>query len=163
MRAALTLLAAGLLATATAWAGEPIRLLDRQTARQLVDPARHARPTIVALWSSDCPHCKKNLALFAQLAKTDQQLRLLTVAAEPAWDGLAAPLDRLDIPGERYAYGDDAPEAVAYALDPNWRGELPRTLFFDGRGGRHAVSGQVDARQTRAHLFGTPAHAGRPK
>lgn len=163
MRAALTLLAAGLLAAATAWAGEPIRLLDRQTARQLVDPARHARPTIVALWSSDCPHCKKNLALFAQLAKTDQQLRLLTVAAEPAWDGLAAPLDRLDVPGERYAYGDDAPEAVAYALDPNWRGELPRTLFFDGRGGRHAVSGQVDAHQVRTHLFGTPAHAGQLK
>lgn len=171
MRAALTLnlLAACALAafaavtTAAAWAGEPIRLLDRQTARQLVDPARHARPTIVALWSSDCPHCKKNLALFAQLAKSDRRLRLLTVAAEPAWDGLAAPLDRLDVPGERYAYGDDAPEAVAYALDPNWRGELPRTLFFDGRGGRHAVSGQVDARKAHAHLFGATADAGRLK
>ena len=36
---------------------------------------------------------------------------------------------------ERYAYGDESPEALAHALDPRWRGELPRTYLFDGQGG----------------------------
>lgn len=162
MKSGFALLAVCVIASA-AWAGEPIRRLDRQTARQLVDPARHDRPTIIALWSTACPHCKKNLALYARLAKEDKRLRLLTVAAEPAWEGLAAPLDRLGVPGERYAYGDDAPEALAYALDPGWHGELPRTLFFDGRGGRQAVSGQVDAGKIRTSLFGPPVDARQSK
>lgn len=135
-----------------AWAGPAFQPLDRQAARALVEPARHTRPTIVALWSSDCPHCKKNLALYARMAKQDKQLRLVTVAAEPAWAGLAAPLDKLGVPGERYAYGDDAPEAIAFAIDPAWRGELPRTLLFDGRGSRQAVSGAIDEATLRQKL-----------
>lgn len=127
----------------SAWAS-PFAPLDRQAAKALTDPARHSAPTIVALWSSDCGHCKKNLELFARMARAEPRLRLITVATEADFDGLAAPLDRLQVPGQRYAYGTDAPEALAYALDPRWRGELPRTLFFDGQGGKTAVSGVVD-------------------
>lgn len=126
-----------------AWAA-PFAQLDRQAAKALTDPARYTGPTIVALWSSDCGHCKKNLELFVRMLKSEPRLRLITVATEADFDGLAAPLDRLQVPGPRYAYGTEAPEALAYALDPRWRGELPRTLFFDGQGGKTAVSGVVD-------------------
>jgi len=118
-------------------------VLDPAGAAKLVNPVSHDRPTIVALWSSDCVHCKKNLALFSEIAHAHPQLRIVTVAVEPVAPQLAEPLDRLAVPGARYAYGDAAPEALAYALDPKWRGELPRTLMFDGRGGKHAVSGIV--------------------
>lgn len=118
-------------------------VLDRAAAEKIVNPARHDRPTIVALWSYDCGYCKKNLELFSEMARTYPQLRIITVAVEPAAPRLAEPLDRLAVPGARYAYGDAAPESLAYALDPKWRGELPRTLMFDGRGGKHAVSGVV--------------------
>lgn len=140
------------LAAAGAGAGEALRPLDRSTARQLADAARHARPTVLALWSTDCPHCKKNLALFARLATEPRGPRLLTIATEPAWAGIAEHLDRLGVPGERYAYGDEAPEALAHAIDPAWRGELPRTLVFDGRGGRRAVSGAIDEATLRQWL-----------
>ena len=30
--------------------------LDRAAAAAIADPASHARPTIVALWSSECVH-----------------------------------------------------------------------------------------------------------
>jgi hypothetical protein len=126
-----------------AWAS-PFAHLDRQAAKALTDPARYSVPTIVALWSSDCGHCKKNLELFVRMLKAEPRLRLITVATEADFDGLAVPLDRLQVPGQRYAYGTDAPEALAFALDPRWRGELPRTLFFDGLGGKTAVSGVVD-------------------
>ncbi|MFN4149084.1 MAG: TlpA family protein disulfide reductase [Rhodocyclaceae bacterium] len=145
------LLAASVLSI-SAWADAAFSPLDRQTARALVDPAKHSQPTIVALWSSECSHCKQNLALYARLVKQNKRLRLVTIAAEPVWSGLAVPLDRLGVPGKRYAYGDDAPEAIAHAIDPDWRGELPRTLFFDGRGGRQAVSGVVDTTRARELL-----------
>ena len=127
-----------------AQAGETLQTLDREQARGLVDPDRHGAPTIVALWSLECPHCKHNLRLFAELARRHPELRLVTVAAEPLAADMQAVLDGLGVPGPRYAYGDDMPEALAFALDPRWRGELPRTLFFDGRGGRTAVSGVRD-------------------
>ena len=126
--------------------------LDRASARVLTDARTHTAPTIVALWSTDCPHCKKNLGLFADMAKTDAGLRLITVAVEPLSAEVATSLDRIRGPGVRYVYGADAPEAIAFALDPKWRGELPRTLFFDGRGNRIAISGAVDMASTRKSL-----------
>ncbi|WP_332674743.1 TlpA family protein disulfide reductase [Aromatoleum sp.] len=132
-------------------------ILDRAAAEKIANPASHDRPTIVALWSYDCVYCKKNLKLFSEMVRAHPQLRLVTVAVEPAAPRLAEPLDRLAVPGARYAYGDAAPEALAYALDPNWRGELPRTLIFDGRGGKHAVSGVVAEPDARRSLGLTTA------
>ena len=108
--------------------------LDRAAARDLADPQKHRQPTIIALWSSDCSHCKKNFGLLAALARADKRLQVITVAAEPASPALGSMLDKYEMPGSRYAYGSDAPEAIAYALDANWGGELPRTFLFDGKG-----------------------------
>lgn len=142
----------GLLAwTLAAFAGPPAAI-DRAQAKRLGDSTAHAQPTIVALWSSECVHCKDNLARFAELARQHPGLRLVTVAAEAAVPELAVPLDRLAVPGERYAWGSEAPEALAYAIDPKWRGELPRSLFFDGRGTRTAISGRVDDATARRLL-----------
>lgn len=142
---------ATLALAAQAWAAEPMQPLDRGAAVWLADAGTHATPTIVALWSSDCVHCKKNLKLFSELA-ADPGVTLVTVAVEPLSAALARPLDRLAVPGARYAYGTDSPEALAYALDPKWRGELPRTLVFDGRGGRAAFSGVLDRNTIAAAL-----------
>ncbi|MCK0512839.1 TlpA family protein disulfide reductase [Aromatoleum buckelii] len=137
------LLAAILWMSAATCSANDFVPLHRAAATAVADPASHARPTIVALWSSECVHCKKNLKLFAEMAKAHPRLQLITVAVEPADEGLAAPLDRAGVTGKRFAYGDESPEALAYALDAKWRGELPRTLLFDGRGAREAVSGVV--------------------
>lgn len=148
-----TFLAAVLLASSAAAVAAPqFGTLDRAAAVRLADPASHKAPTVVALWSLDCVHCKKNLRLFSEMAKAEPRLKVVTVAVEPAQAGLEEPLDRFAVPGTRYAYGDDAPEALAYALDAKWRGELPRTLFFDGRGGKLAVSGVVSETRAREAL-----------
>ena len=126
--------------------------LDAAGARRLVAPAAHRAPTILALWSAECVHCKKNLALFAAMAQAEPGLRLITLAVEPAEPQLGAILERFGVPGERFAYGDEAPERLAFAIDPDWRGELPRTLFFDGRGGAVAVSGVLGEARVRELL-----------
>ena len=126
--------------------------LDRVAAARIVDPSSHTVPTIVTLWSSECVHCKKNLKLFAEMVKADRRFRLVTVAVEPQFAGLAEPLDLLAVPGQRFAYGAESPEALGYALDSKWRGELPRTIFFDGKGGKTALSGLVTETTVRASL-----------
>lgn len=120
--------------------------LDREAARQLLDPSRYRQPAVVTLWSSDCSHCKKNLQLLSTLAKNNKRLRIITVAAEPATAEHAPLLDRYALPGPRYAYGSDSPEAIAYAIDPNWAGELPRTFIFDGKGSQEKKSGVISQR-----------------
>ncbi len=132
--------------------------LDRRAAAALGDPAAHRTPTVIALWSLECVHCKKNLVTLAALARAEPRLRLITVAVQELEPGLAEALQRLAVPGERYAYGPDAPEALAYALDPRWRGELPRTLLFDGRGGAVAHSGVLGEAQMRGALGLTVPH-----
>lgn len=125
-------------------ASEPIPL-DRSMAKQLADPARHRQPTVVALWSIDCSHCKKNLQILSELAKKHRRLRVLTVAAEVATAEHQPLLARFALPGPAYAYGSDSPESLAYALDSAWAGELPRTFLYDGKGGQRKVSGVLSA------------------
>ncbi|WP_068635389.1 hypothetical protein [Thauera butanivorans] len=133
-------------------AAEHFVAMDRSQAAMLADPKAHTAPTVVALWSMDCAYCKKNLALLAALARGNPRLRLMTIATEPVVEAAAELLDRLAVAGPRYAYGNEAPEALAHALDARWRGELPRTLLFDGHGGRVGVSGVIDEAAARQAL-----------
>nr|WP_298169503.1 hypothetical protein [uncultured Pseudomonas sp.] len=130
-----------------------IEALTKEQARQLVDPAQYRQPTLLALWSLECAYCKKNLAQFAELQSQHPDIQLITLAAEPAVSGHAETLQKLDMPGRHFAYGNQAPEALAFAIDPNWRGELPRTLLFDGKGDRQALSGVI-APQRALQLLG---------
>jgi hypothetical protein len=107
---------------------------------------------VVALWASDCAYCKQNLHTLATLAKTNPQLRIVTVAAELPTADTGPAINKTGVKSERLAYGDDVPEALAYAIDPNWRGELPRTYLFDGKGGMQARSGVIDAAGFKAAL-----------
>lgn len=137
---------------ASASGATEFQALDRAAAARIVNPSGHTVPAIVALWSSECVHCKKNLKLFAEMARADRRFRLVTVAVEPEFAGLAEPLDLLAVPGQRFVYGAESPEALGYALDPKWRGELPRTIFFDGKGGKTALSGVVTEATVRSSL-----------
>ena len=138
------LLACGLAFAPLAADAAGFAVLDRDTARRLADPANYRAPAVVALWSTECAYCKKNLTLLGALSRQAKPLKVVTVATEPELPESGPILDSYRVRGPRYAYGNDAPEALAYALDPAWQGELPRTLIFDGRGGRTVVSGVLD-------------------
>lgn len=138
------------MSVAGLWAGlialplyaAPFKQLDRATAKHLLDPAAYQQPTIVVLWSADCTHCKKNLSVLSKLVQAKKKMRVITVAVEPESAALAPILDRNKMPDEeRYAYGNENPDAIAYAIDPNWAGELPRTYLFNGAGHKEGVSG----------------------
>ena len=76
-------LAAALAAAACAADAAGFTALDRDTARRLGDPASHREPTVVALWSTECVYCKKNLKLLGALSRRAKPLKVITVAAVP--------------------------------------------------------------------------------
>lgn len=136
----LVLVLCGLVAVASA---EEVTTLDRATASQLVDPSRYSQPTVVALWSLDCPHCKHYLKELSELSRSHERLQIIAVAVEPWHEEHGMVLDALNSDALHYAYGDEVPAVLGHALDPNWHGELPRALFFDGRGSAQARSGRL--------------------
>ena len=130
MRAALRTLACA--ATFLLWAATvsaQVRALGPESPGAI--RAAHAgQPWVLALWSLHCAPCQEDLALLAALHRRRPDLALVLVAADdPAEAG--AVRERLRAHGldglEAWVFGDAAPERLRHALDPRWRGELPRT------------------------------------
>ncbi|HEU4653151.1 MAG TPA: hypothetical protein VFS47_04150 [Steroidobacteraceae bacterium] len=103
----------------------------------------------LVLWDLDCPYCMKSLANIAKAQERDPTMRVITVATDSA-DQAAAIKERLSQLGVRsdvYAFGNAAPEALRYAIDPNWMGEKPRAYLYDASGARTTFTGVLREEQ----------------
>jgi thiol-disulfide isomerase/thioredoxin len=123
--------------------------------------ARYAgKPFILSVWSvNDCVYCLKEMAMFGELAKTHPALPLVLVSTDspdsiPQIDALLARHGLADKPS--WVFNDDIPERPRMAIDPQWRGELPRTYLYDAAHQRVAVSGVMDEQKLRAWLTHNP-------
>jgi thiol-disulfide isomerase/thioredoxin len=113
------------------------------------------RPFILTLWSLTCHHCAKELQTLGKLVRTERNLPLVIVSTDTPAE---APeiraalkrhgLDRLDT----WVFADPVPERMRYAIDPAWRGELPRSYLFDAAHRREAHSGALGERQLKDWL-----------
>ena len=133
--------------TLTAQAADLPQPFDASTPATLA--RRYAgQPYILAFWSLQCGHCQVELGSFARRLKARPGLPLVLVAAEvpelaPA---VAARLAELGLqPAAQWAFADAMPERVRFAVDRQWRGELPRTYLFDARHHAEVVTGVLDA------------------
>lgn len=113
------------------------------------------RPFILTLWSLTCHHCVKELQTLGRLARTERALPLVIVSTDTPDDApkLRAALkrhglDRLDT----WVFADAVPERLRYAIDPVWRGELPRSYLFDAAHRREAHSGLLGEAQLKDWL-----------
>ena len=113
------------------------------------------RPFILTLWSLTCHHCAKELQMLGRLVSSDRNLPLVIVSTDTPAE---APeiraalkrfgLDRLDT----WVFADAVPERLRYAIDPAWRGELPRSYLFDAAHRREAHSGLLKEAQLKDWL-----------
>jgi thiol-disulfide isomerase/thioredoxin len=108
--------------------------------------ASEGRPQIVEIWSLDCSYCRENTARIVEWQKKHRDVRLTMIAMDSIDDNAAAlsqVLATLPLPPQTtlYANAEAIPEKLRRALDPNWRGEMPRTLLIDMHGARQASSG----------------------
>lgn len=120
---------------------QPVQLLGKAQASQLLHADRYQRPTLVVLWSTECSYCKRNLQWLKARPAGKTRFDLITVATQPMSQAVDQVLAKHKLSGQHWAYGSDLPEAVSYALDADWAGELPRSYLFNGRGGRQVLSG----------------------
>ncbi len=153
-RLALALMTLGLLLVAGAATAGEVRTFSGDSLAAI--KARFAgRPFIMTLWSLTCHHCVRELQTLGKLARADRQLPLVIISTDsPAEtpDIRAAlkrhGLDHLDT----WVFANEVPERLRYAIDPAWRGELPRSYLFDAAHRREAHSGLLDAARLKDWL-----------
>jgi thiol-disulfide isomerase/thioredoxin len=139
--------AMALLATATAVAAQ-VRPFDANSMSTI--RAEHpGKPFVLAFWSLYCQPCREEMGVWGELQRKHPQVAIILVATDPAEDRVAvAELLRQHKLGkvETWIFADGFEERVRYALDPAWRGELPRTYLFDAGHRAEGRSGRVDAK-----------------
>lgn len=113
------------------------------------------RPFILTLWSLTCHHCAKELQTLGKLARSERKLPLVIVSTDTPDDAreLRAALKRHGLDRfDTWVFADAVPERLRYAIDPAWRGELPRSYLFDVAHRREAHSGLLNEAQLKAWL-----------
>jgi hypothetical protein len=72
---------------------------------------------------------------------------------------VAAMLDQAGLGGvENWAFGDSFVEPLRYEVDPQWRGEIPRTILIGRDGATTVMEGVVDLAAIRSWLDAQRAH-----
>lgn len=94
-----------------------------------------------------CDYCEPSFAALGD-AWRRTGLDVVTIAADRADDPEAGTLIRKKLAAAGldrniWAFGAAPPEQLRYAIDPKWRGEMPRSYWFDASGNYKAHSGLV--------------------
>jgi thiol-disulfide isomerase/thioredoxin len=110
---------------------------------------RKGKPFVVMVWSLDCDYCEASFDSLAR-AKRKNGLDVVTIATDRAEDAQAASLVRKKLKAsgldsDTWAFGSAPAEQLRYAIDPKWRGEMPRSYWFNAHGEASAFSGMITA------------------
>lgn len=125
---------------------------------QAIREAHVGRPFVLALWSVYCEPCRAEMTTLGRFKAEYPQAAMVLVSIDPP-DELPAVQRMLaqyaPVGAETWAFADAFAERLRYAVDPRWRGELPRTYFYDAEHRVSAVSGSVDAATLSAWMQGS--------
>lgn len=109
-----------------------------------IERAHSGHPFLLVVWSLYCPPCFHELALLSEWSNEHPEVGLVLLSADPLQAGAVVDetLQQLGLGDlESWISADEIPERFRYRLDPQWRGELPRSYFYSARGRRVAHSG----------------------
>ena len=101
---------------------------------------------IVAVWSTDCPPCRRELSLLGAFRAKHPGVPIVLIATDPADNAelVEQVLDSFELPGaDFWLFGDAGAERLRHAIDPGWRGEMPRSYFYNRDGSRVGLSGPI--------------------
>ena len=125
---------------------------------QEIAAARQGKPFILAFWSLTCTHCREELGLLGGLLKQHPALSVVVVSTDTPEDApaIAATLAEYRLErAEAWVFADSFAERLRADVDKKWRGELPRTYFYDNAHQASAVSGKLDPQQLDGWLRAT--------
>lgn len=116
---------------------------------------REGQGFLVALWSVDCPPCMVEMDMLGKLRTEVPDLPLVLISTDQirlrddAEDFLLDyALDDLS----SWMFADEFAERLRFSIDPQWRGELPRSYYFDGQHQPESHSGILQESQVRSWL-----------
>lgn len=146
LRNALLTAAVVLFVCAAARAQEPLRPFDATSLNGVLE--QHAgKPFVLALWSIHCAPCREEMAYWKEFRQRYPNVPIVLVSTDlpEEWSDVRRFLVRYDPgPVERWAFADEYVERLRYSIDPKWRGELPRTYFYDANHVAQGRSGKID-------------------
>lgn len=126
---------------------QPLKPFEPASLEQIVASHR-GKPFVLLVWSMDCEFCQASLDVLSKARAADPGLDIVTVTTDPIADTalaeqVRARLAALLLTGNTWSFGAESPERLRYALDPLWRGEKPRSYWYDAGGKRLAYSGMI--------------------
>lgn len=105
------------------------------------------RPFMIAFWSVTCEPCREEMRDWKTLQRRYRGVPLILVGTDGP-DAQAAAREFLQRESPRaerqFMFADRHTERLRYSIDPKWRGELPRTYFYDAQHRAAARSGRLD-------------------
>ena len=105
------------------------------------------RPFVLAFWSIACEPCRGEMSTLRNLEKRYPGVPVVLVSTDGAPDKPAVLrfLSRYaPRTAENWLFADEFVERLRYSVDPAWRGELPRTYFFDASHAPLMRSGTIE-------------------
>jgi thiol-disulfide isomerase/thioredoxin len=118
--------------------------------------AHAGRPMVVHLWGLTCGPCLVELPRWGELRRERPDLDLVLIAADPVPEEPARAAATLAKAGlgrvESWMFADRFAERLRYEVDPQWHGELPRTMLIDRTGAVTVLPGIADLARVRGWL-----------
>lgn len=122
-----------------------LRAFERDSLA-MIRQAHAGQPFVLAMWSVYCEPCRAEMEMLSRFKAANPEVRVVLIAADPPEDADAVRrmlLQHAPAGAETWAFADAFVERLRYAVDPRWRGELPRTYLFDAEHQSTAVSGAI--------------------
>jgi hypothetical protein len=129
-------------------AADRIHPFEAGSFRHIV--ASHAgKPFVAVVWALECDYCQPSFKALADEQRR-RKLAVVTIATDRAADAEVASaiekkLRATGLASETWAFGSAPSEQLRFAIDPKWRGEMPRSYWFDSQGNMVAQSGVITA------------------
>ncbi|MCP4490287.1 MAG: hypothetical protein GY820_23650 [Gammaproteobacteria bacterium] len=153
----LSLLAASIMAGAMAFIVAKT-YGDKKAAEVIINPfiknslaeivaGRVGRPYVLAFWSYNCGICVREMEVWRQVKREHPKFDLVMVATDLIENEsrISQVIEQEDMHVfENWAFADPIPARIRSAIDPKWRGELPRIHYYDADGAMTVHMGMAE-------------------
>jgi thiol-disulfide isomerase/thioredoxin len=125
---------------------------------QDIRKAHAGKPTVVHFWGVTCGPCRIEMPAWGAFLLKRPDLDLVVINAdlvpnEPS--AVSATLAQTGLASaENWTFGDGFVERLRYEIDPQWHGDIPRTLLIARDGSVTTIEGVADLNEVGAWLDG---------
>jgi len=106
-----------------------------------------ANAFLMVLWSVDCPPCIEELPTLSKFHQSHPATNIVMISTDSKNQAqevkhLIKKHGLTNI--QQWVFSDDSIQAIRFAIDPLWYGELPRSYFHNDKHKRRGESGRLD-------------------